>query len=295
MIKLQEIIDALNPNSTHLNNIEVEIKDVIKSNTDNAFDNVIYWVSSSQNETLPQYKFGTILCNELPLNYNNTKCNYLLFDNPRLAFKKLLDSFFKKEKYSLISESARIDPLVELSSKLYIGEYVIIEQNCSIGSNVFIGHNTTILANTKIGDNVTIGCNNTIGGTGFGYEKNQAGELQPIEHIGGVTIHDNVEIGNNSCIDKAVLGFTIIGKGTKVDNLVHIAHGVEIGANCAIIAHAIIGGSTIIGDNTWVSPNATLRDRITIGKNVLVGMGAVVTKNIPDNEVWMGNPAKKYL
>lgn len=88
------------------------------------------------------------------------------------------------------------------------------------------------------------------------------------------------------------MGNTIIKKGAKIDNLVNILHNVEIGENCCIVANAMIGGSTNIENNTWISPSATLRDGLIIGANSTIGMAAVVTKNIPDSEIWTGNPVK---
>jgi len=110
--------------------------------------------------------------------------------------------------------------------------------------------------------------------------------------VGGVIIEDNVDIGANTCIDRGTLGHTYIKEGAKIDNLVHIAHNVIIGRNTTVIANAMIGGSTIIGDNVWIAPSSTLRDGITIGNSSTVGLAALVTKTIPENEVWAGFPAK---
>jgi UDP-3-O-[3-hydroxymyristoyl] glucosamine N-acyltransferase len=111
-------------------------------------------------------------------------------------------------------------------------------------------------------------------------------------HVGGVEIEDDVEIGANTCIDRGSLGNTIVRRGAKIDNLVHIAHNVVVGRNAFVIANAMIGGSTILGDGSWTSPSATLRDGIRIGDGATVGLGAVVTKSIPDGAVWMGTPAR---
>lgn len=107
-------------------------------------------------------------------------------------------------------------------------------------------HNTVILKDTIIEDNVVIGANNTIGGVGFGYEKDREGNFELIPHIGNVHIKRNVEIGNNTCIDRAVLGSTILEENVKVDNLVHIAHGVFVGRNSVVIANAMVAGSVNI-------------------------------------------------
>lgn len=132
-----------------------------------------------------------------------------------------------------------------------------------------------------------------IGSPGCGFIKNEKGEWENFPHIGGVIIGDNVEIQANSCVDRGSLGDTIIGNGVKIDNLVHIAHNVEIGENTIITACAMIAGSVKIGKNCWIAPNASIMNGIIIGDNVTVGLGAVVLKDIPSGETWAGVPAKK--
>jgi UDP-3-O-[3-hydroxymyristoyl] glucosamine N-acyltransferase LpxD len=168
----------------------------------------------------------------------------------------------------------------------------VIEKDCTIGTRSKIGHNTVLLRGTQVGDDVIIGCNNTIGGTGFGYEKDDEGNYTIMPHLGNVVIHNKVEIGNNTCIDRAVIGSTIIGENVKIDNLVHIAHGVVIGKNSLIIANAMIGGSTVIGENCWVAPSASVINKGQVADNATVGMGAVVTKPVEKNSTVAGNPAR---
>ena len=113
-------------------------------------------------------------------------------------------------------------------------------------------------------------------------------------HIGNVHLKENVEIGNNVCIDRAVMGSTLLSENVKVDNLVHIAHGVQIGKNSLIIANSMIAGSVVIGDNVWVSPSASIRQKLIVENDALVGMGAVVVKNVTESSVVAGNPAKLF-
>jgi UDP-3-O-[3-hydroxymyristoyl] glucosamine N-acyltransferase len=208
---------------------------------------------------------------------NNKRNNYIFTDNPRVFFSKLLLLIYPDE----INDT----PLLE--SNVFIGE------NVKMGKNVKIGHNTVIYDNTVIGNNVNIGCNNTIGGVGFGYEKDESGNYILIKHIGNVVIHDNVDIGNNICIDRAVLGSTIIGNNVKIDNLVHIAHGVKIGENSLIIANSMIAGSTNIGKNVWIAPSTSIINKVNIGDNSMTGIGSVVIGKIYDNELHVGVPSKK--
>lgn len=127
---------------------------------------------------------------------------------------------------------------------------------------------------------------------GFGFVRDEFGTLHRMPHFGCVSIGDDVEIGRNTCIDTGVFGETIIGDGTKIDNLVHIAHNVSIGKNCLIVAGAIIGGSVTIGDNCFIGIGAMIRDGVIIGDDVTIGMGAVVINDVADGLTVVGNPAK---
>jgi UDP-3-O-[3-hydroxymyristoyl] glucosamine N-acyltransferase LpxD len=141
---------------------------------------------------------------------------------------------------------------------------------------------------------VRIGCWCVIGGVGFGYENDESGVLIPMPHLGGVVIEDGVVIHNNVCIDRAVTGNTMIGEGSKIDNLVHVAHGVRVGRRCLVVAGVVLGGRCEIGDYTFIGMNASVKQHCKVGRNCVIGSGAVVTKDIPDNQIWVGNPAK-YL
>ena len=147
-------------------------------------------------------------------------------------------------------------------------------------------------AKIVVGNNIKISPGVVLGSEGFGYSVTKKG-IEKFPHFGGVVIGDNVDIGANTCIERGALGDTIIGSGTKIDNLVHIAHNAEIGKNCLIVALSGIGGSCIIGDGVYIGFGATIKNGVRIGRGATVGMGAVVLKNIPDNEIWVGNPARK--
>jgi len=152
-------------------------------------------------------------------------------------------------------------------------------------------HPSAIITNTEIGNNVTIQAGCVIGEEGFGFYKNNTGNLLNFPHIGKVLIKDNVSIFTNTTIARGALEDTVIGEGTKIASLVMIGHGVNIGMNNIICAQVNISGKTKIGNNCFIGLKACIRDNIEIGSNVTIGMGSVVTKNIPDNATVFGNPA----
>lgn len=145
--------------------------------------------------------------------------------------------------------------------------------------------------NVVLGKNVIIKYGAVIGYDGFEFYEEE-GVLKNFPHRGRVILEDDVQIGCNCCIDRGSLGDTIIGKGTKLDNLVHVAHNVKIGKNCQLTAGVILGGSVEIGDNVFIGLNATIKDNIKIGSNSIIGMGAVVIHDVPEGVTVVGNPAR---
>jgi UDP-3-O-[3-hydroxymyristoyl] glucosamine N-acyltransferase len=211
--------------------------------------------------------------------------------NPRLAYIKLLQAHFVTPPEYGIHPTAVIDPGAKIHDKVFIGPFSYIGQ-CEIDEDTVIHSNVHIFPKTRIGKRVTVFPGAVIGRDGYGFERNDSGRLERFPQIGGVIIEDDVEIGSNTVVDRGALSNTFIGEGSKIDNLCHIAHSVNIGKYCMVIALSIIGGSTKIGDYCHIAPSASLMNKIEIGKNVTVGMGSVVTKNIADNQVVIGVPAK---
>ena len=144
----------------------------------------------------------------------------------------------------------------------------------------------------ELGKNVRIGPNCSIGFDGFGFEQDEDGSYHRFPNIGKVIIGDDVEIGAGTCIDRGALGDTIIGEGTKIDNLVHVAHNVNIGRNCLIIALTCLGGGVIIEDGAYVGIGASIRNQIKIGEKAFIGMGATVVKDVDPGVTVIGNPAR---
>ena len=213
-------------------------------------------------------------------------------EKPRFIFIKLLEQFFKKTKPVGVHHTAIISDDFVMGNNCYIGPYSVIGPNCSIGDNVQVNAHVHMYENVKIGNDVIIHSHVVIGKDGFGYERDSAGKFNRFPHYGGVIIEDDVEVGSGTCIDRGTLGYTKINRGVKIDNLVHIAHNVQIGEDSGVVANVLIGGSTIIGQRSWFGPSATVRDALTIGDDTTIGMCSNVIKNVQDGTVIAGNPGR---
>jgi UDP-3-O-[3-hydroxymyristoyl] glucosamine N-acyltransferase len=238
---------------------------------------------------------GTILCtkNLEGFVHPNFKGQQLFFvENPKFALVQVMSRIYKKQRLVGISPTAIISESTNVGSNCFIGNYTEIGDNCEIGDNTIIYNRTSIMQNSNIGNGCIIGPGVNIGDDGFAFVRHQTGELERFPHLKGVKIGNNVEISGNSNVDRGSLSDTWIGDGTKIDALVHIAHNVTIGRNCELTAGTIIGGSTTINEMCWTGLNSTLKDRIKVGRNVLVGAGAVVIRDIEDEDIVAGVPAR---
>ncbi len=201
--------------------------------------------------------------------------------------------FFISPRIASIHPTSQIDESAKIGKNTHVSAGVVIEANVEIGSDCILEPHVYIQSNTKIGNRVHIKANAVIGGNGFGYVKNETDSYQHVPHFGRVIIEDDVHIGSNSCIDRGSLSDTHIQKGVKIDNLVHIAHNVNIGENSLIIACSMIAGSVQIGKNCWIAPAASIKNGITIGDNVTVGMSSLVLKPVESGKTIAGVPAKE--
>lgn len=213
--------------------------------------------------------------------------------SPKRALATVGNAFFVKKTESGIHPTAIIDNEAVIAKSASIGPYTIIGK-AVIGEGSIISPFVRIYDNVTIGDSCFIKEGAVIGGAGFGFERDEDGNRFRFPQIGGVRIGNHVDIGANTCIDRGALSDTILEDYSKVDNLCHIAHNAHIGKNAVVVACAEVSGSCVVGENTWVGPNACIRDQRNIGINTMIGMGSVVVKNIGDNEVWAGNPAKLF-
>ncbi|PMQ01849.1 MAG: UDP-3-O-(3-hydroxymyristoyl)glucosamine N-acyltransferase [Dictyoglomus sp. NZ13-RE01] len=244
------------------------------------------------------------------ISYSSEK-SLVLVDNPKLAFAKILRyfdwHFFPSHIHptSILGENVKIGKDVGIGAYTVIGNNVIIGDNTkiyphvTIGNDVIIGSNVTIYPNVSIydhciiGNNVIIHSGSVIGSDGFGYVWDGNNHVK-IPHIGKVIIEDDVEIGANCTIDRGTIDETVIGKGTKIDNLVTIAHNVKIGENCIIVGQSGVAGSSSIGNNVIIAGQSGVSDHVKVGNNVVILARTGVTKDIPDNLVVSGFPARPH-
>ncbi|MEO0127698.1 MAG: UDP-3-O-(3-hydroxymyristoyl)glucosamine N-acyltransferase [candidate division WOR-3 bacterium] len=211
---------------------------------------------------------------------------------PRIASTAVIANDTKISNSSTIEDYAVIKSGVKIGKGCYIGCGVYIDEDVTLGDYCTIEHNVAIYKNTIIGNYVYIGANSVIGKEGFGYVKIK--RYKRIPHIGNVIIEDYVEIGSCVCIDRATIGKTIIGSGTKIDNLVHIAHNVHIGENCLIMGQAGIAGSTKIGDNVIICGQSGVSDHLKIGENAVIYAKSAVFSNLAPNKKYSGIPAREH-
>ena len=238
------------------------------------------------------------------------KATLIRVDNAYESLAKLLDLVEKTktqkvgiEPMSYVAPSAKVGESVYIAAFAYIGENAIVGDNSkiyphvTIGDNVIIGSNVTlfsgvkIYAGCKVGDNSIIHAGAVIGSDGFGFAPQTDGSYHKIPQIGNVVIESNVEIGANTVIDRAVMGSTIIHEGVKLDNLIQIAHNVEIGKHTVMAAQAGVAGSTKIGEKCVFGGQIGLAGHIKIGDNVKVGAQSGILNNVKDGSEIIGSPA----
>ena len=198
---------------------------------------------------------------------------------------------------AVIGSGCYIGAFAYLGEKVFIGDNVKLYPHVYVGDGVKILDNTTLYAGVKVYQGCTIGSNciihasSVIGSDGFGFAQGENQNYKKIPQLGNVVIEDDVEIGSNVSIDRATMGSTRIGRGTKIDNLVQIAHNVEVGCDTVIISQAGIAGSTKIGNKCVIAAQAGLVGHIKIGDNVIIGAQSGVASDIEDNKICLGSPA----
>ena len=230
--------------------------------------------------------------------------------NPRVAFAQVLPLFFPSARFNpgihptaVVSPSAVVDPsafvgaLAVIGDQAKIGPRTVIESGVCVGDRCEIGQDShlfprvTLYPQVKVGDRVNIHSGAVIGSDGFGYVFDNGRHLK-IPQVGTVILQDEVEIGANVTIDRGALGPTIIGKGTKIDNLVQIGHNVVIGEHSVLVAQVGVAGSTRLGHHVTLGGQVGVAGHLKIGNEVTVAAQSGVMHPIPDGEKWLGSPAR---
>ncbi|MEO0270150.1 MAG: UDP-3-O-(3-hydroxymyristoyl)glucosamine N-acyltransferase [candidate division WOR-3 bacterium] len=303
-MKIKDIAEILN--GKILGDPELDIKGVLppESNKED-------YISVVYEKKYEGKKFYAVVTKEDFLKNLKFK-SAIIVDNPKEKLIKLLSLFEEKEEERfLIHETSIISKDAEIERDVYIGPYCVIEKNVKIkrgakllafvyvGKNSFIDENTIIYPfvsiekNVKIGKRCIIHSGTVLGSDGFGYEK--IGEkILKIPQIGFVHIDDDVEIGANVCVDRAVMGETYIGKEVKIDNLCQIAHNVKINERTIIASQTGIAGSSEIGKDCLIAGQVGIKDHVKIGDRVILTAQTGVSKDIPDDKIYSGYFAREH-
>jgi UDP-3-O-[3-hydroxymyristoyl] glucosamine N-acyltransferase len=246
----------------------------------------------------------------VPKTFSSSKKTLIRVENTRVAFAKAVAIFFPEpvlapgiHATAVVAKSAQIDPSAHIGPHCVIGERVKIGANCVLVARNFVGDdssiagdtrifpNATLYPRTQVGARVRIHAGTVIGADGFGYVQDGATHLK-VPQIGHVIIEDDVEIGANVCIDRGALGATKIGRGTKIDNLVQVAHNVQTGEHCLLIGQSGISGSTKLGNYVILAGQAGLGGHLKVGDAAQIGAQAGVMQDVAPGEKVLGAPAQ---
>ena len=230
--------------------------------------------------------------------------------NPRVAFARALALFFPEPVLPSgihpsvkVPTSAKVDASAYIGPNCVLGERVLIEagvvlhagvvvsEDCKVGAGTVLHPHVTLYPRTEVGQRARIHAGTVIGSDGFGYVLD-GGVHRKVPQVGNVIIGDDVEIGANVTIDRGALGPTVIGKGTKIDNLVQIGHNVQIGEHCIVISQVGVAGSSKLGNYVILAGQAGIAGHLKLGDKVTVGAQAGVMHDIPDGQMWLGSPAQ---
>ena len=271
---------------------------------------ITFVANSKYFSLIEKTKASAIIC---PENLTAEGKTLIQTANPSLSFSKVVSLFMAAPpspslgihptaiigRDVVLGADISIGPYVVIGNGARVGDRAVIGSQCFIGDQVSIGPDSLIYANVSIRERVTLGsrviihCGTVIGSDGFGFVQVE-GRYEKIPQIGTVEVCDDVEIGANVTIDRARFDKTVIGRGTKIDNLVQVAHNVRIGEHCLIIAQVGISGSTIIEDRVVLAGQAGLAGHLTVGQGAIVAAQAGVASSVPPHTVVSGYPAKPH-
>ena len=267
-------------------------------------------------DTLNRSQVSAVLVKEAV----DTSISQVIVASPELAFARLLREFHPEPKpkpgihdRAVVGENVKLGEQVTLSAGVCVGNDVVIGdhvhlfpnvvvgEGCQIGSHTIIHPNVTLYRNTELGNHVILHSGVVVGADGFGYTLDEKGAHFKINQIGRVVIEDHVEIGANSCIDRAAMGTTRIKQGTKIDNLVQVAHNCTVGEHSILVAQVGLAGSCTLGHHVVLAGQVGVADHVTLGDQVTLTAQSGTFRSIESNQVYGGHPAvplgewKKYV
>jgi len=233
----------------------------------------------------------------------------LRIKNPYLAFSRTLGLFYQPPSYAPgIHATAAIDPTAEIGEGAHIGAYVVVGPHVQLGAHAtllphvvlypgvktgthFFAHaHAVVRENCQLGDHVTLENGVIIGADGFGFAKNEAGHWEKIPQSGPVRLGNRVDVQANACIDRATVGATEIGDGTKVDNLVQVGHGSKVGENSLLCSQTGLAGSSVIGNNVILAGQVGIAGHCTVGDGVILTAQSAVSHDVPPGKMISGSP-----
>lgn len=297
--------------SSHLDRQIVSLKSVDQA----ILDCLVFADGKAYGDKLASLPECTLICTEQLAPFAPTHVAVIVVKRPQHAFCRVGRALFFEavtpsnfcgtsgiSANSNVAASAKLEHRVTVESGVVIGEHVeigegtliganaVIGAGCKIGRNCVVGPNASVL-HAFIGNRVIIHGGVRIGQDGFGYVPGEKG-LEKMPHLGRVIIQDDVEIGANTAIDRGALDDTVIGEGTKIDNLVQIAHNVRIGRHCIITGHCGLSGSVTLGDRVMLGGRTGIADHIKVGDGAQIAAASGVMNDIPAGERWGGVPAQ---
>ena len=291
-ITIAEILEFLQKDGQsveYAGNTEIVIHEI--ANVKELTDNCISWIKKGafltdtvKNE-LQKHKDVLIVA---PFHVNDA--NTIITSNPKQTFFSILNQFVEQKRPQGIHSSSTIET-DKIGERVSIGANCYIGPDVTIGDDVIIHHNVVIECPCTIGNHTEIFSGVVIGTEGYGYYKEDDVPIHE-QHYMGVRIGNHVDIGANTCIDRGLLGDTIIDDYVKIDNNCHIAHNVVIEKNCMVIAGTILCGSSTLEKNSYVAPGSILLNQKKVEHDAMVGLGSVVVRNVKANKVVFGCPAK---
>jgi UDP-3-O-[3-hydroxymyristoyl] glucosamine N-acyltransferase len=221
-----------------------------------------------------------------------TTVSHIASDHPRLDFIRVLNHYFGIKREVGIHPTAIIDAGATVGKRVSIGAYARVGNHVSMGDECIIGSGVALEGKVELGNRCVIKANSVVGGQGFGFEYDEEGRPIHFPHLGRIDIEDDVWIGACSTVEIGTLGATRICQGCKIDDLVQVGHNVTVGRNTLIMANTIICGGAVIGERCWIAPNSVVKEKVRIGNRVTLGLGSVVLKDVEDDLVVAGVPAK---